>query len=99
MTDDTKARILRLIDQHLCIDASQIATAQQRAPEALKLSEIGADSLDVIELTMAIEEEFNIEITDDEADPFTDIEGPDQRPLSDLIELVDRKRAAVGASA
>jgi acyl carrier protein len=42
--------------------------AEQVTPEASFIDDLGADSLDTVELVMAFEEEFNIEIPDEEAE-------------------------------
>jgi len=57
--------------------------------------DLGADSIDLIGLTMEIEEEFAIEITDDEAARAMGEHG--DQPLSELVNLVDRKLAEVRA--
>ncbi len=49
----------------------------------LRLKEVGLDSLDIVEIVMACEDEFGIEI-DVEADPQT---------VADFVELVDKARA------
>lgn len=41
-------------------------------PEASFVEDLGADSLDTVELVMALEEEFDIEIPDEEAEKITD---------------------------
>ena len=52
--------IIRLLSEQLGVDTSEIS-------EHSKLSgDLGADSLDVVEMTMALEEEFDIPETDDE---------------------------------
>jgi acyl carrier protein len=52
-------------------------------PEASIVSDLGADSLDVVEISMALEKEFDIEISDD------DIEST--KTLRDLERLIDEK--------
>ena len=42
-------------------------------PEANLLDDLGADSLDVVELVMALEEEFDVEIPDDDAEKITTV--------------------------
>jgi acyl carrier protein len=42
-------------------------------PEAHFIDDLGADSLDTVELVMAFEEEFNIEIPDDDAQQITTV--------------------------
>ena len=44
------------------------ATAAEIVPEASFIDDLGADSLDIVELVMAMEEEFDIEIPDDDAE-------------------------------
>jgi acyl carrier protein len=52
--------------------------------EARLVEDLRADSLDVVELTMAFEEEFNIEIADDEADGWT--------TAGDVLRTIEGKR-------
>lgn len=47
---------------------------------------LGCDSLDVVELVMTVEENFNVEITDDEAEPLN------EGTVQDLVDLIDAKR-------
>ena len=47
--------------------------AEQVTPEASFIEDLGADSLDTVELVMAFEEEFGAEIPDEEAEKFTDV--------------------------
>ena len=48
-------------------------TKQELAPEASFIDDLGADSLDIVELVMAMEEEFDIEIPDDDAEKIQTI--------------------------
>jgi len=59
-----EARITRILHEHLGAPVSKIT------PAAKLMKDLGADSLDFVELTMAMEEEFAIEITDDECDQW-----------------------------
>ncbi len=43
-------------------------SADQVTPEAKFVEDLGADSLDTVELVMALEEEFDVEVPDDEAE-------------------------------
>jgi acyl carrier protein len=88
---DTQPRLEKLIDVHLDADSAALAQAQGREWGDLKpVEDLRADSLDMVELVMAIEEDFGIEITDEEADPHCD-----GAPLAQLVELIDRKREKV----
>jgi acyl carrier protein len=49
-------------------------TGQQLSPTATFTSDLGLDSLDAVEVVMAIEEEFGIEIPDAEADEITTVQ-------------------------
>ncbi len=47
--------------------------AEQVTPEAKFIEDLGADSLDTVELVMAFEEEFNIEVPDEDAEKLTTV--------------------------
>lgn len=53
--------VKRILVEHLGVDETKVT------PDATLVDDLGADSLDMVELTMAFEEEFSIEIPDDEA--------------------------------
>ena len=67
-TGDTKDRIIGIIANQLGIDHGDIT------PEASVVDDLGADSLDVVELIMALEEEFNLEIPDEEAEKIKNVQ-------------------------
>jgi len=48
-------------------------TKEELAPNASFIDDLGADSLDIVELVMAMEEEFDIEIPDDDAEKIQTI--------------------------
>ncbi len=56
------ARVRELIVEKLGVSEDQIT------PEAHFIDDLGADSLDTVELVMALEEEFDVEIPDEEAE-------------------------------
>ena len=49
-------------------------TAEEVKPEASFVEDLGADSLDTVELVMALEEEFDTEIPDEEAEKITTVQ-------------------------
>ena len=55
-------KVKEIIVEQLGVDASEVTI------EAKFIEDLGADSLDTVELVMALEEEFEIEIPDDEAE-------------------------------
>lgn len=59
--ENFEARARELVADKLGIDAAKIT------PNASFIEDLGADSLDSVELVMALEEEFGIEIADDDA--------------------------------
>lgn len=59
---DARDKIIKIIKEQLNVKESEIKL------EASFVDDLGADSLDTVELLMAIEEEFGIEIPDEDAD-------------------------------
>ena len=59
--------VKEVIVQQLSVDAAQVK------PEAEFVKDLGADSLDVVELVMALEEKFDIEIPDEQAEKITTV--------------------------
>ena len=55
-------RVKNIIVEQLGVNADQVT------PAAKFIEDLGADSLDTVELIMALEEEFNIEVPDDQAE-------------------------------
>ena len=62
MSDDIKNKIKKIVADHLGIDEEKVTE------EASFIDDLGADSLDTVELVMAFEEEFGCEIPDDAAE-------------------------------
>ncbi len=56
------------------IVAEQLGVKEEIANEASFVDDLGADSLDTVELVMALEEEFECEIPDDEAEKITTVQ-------------------------
>ena len=60
--NDVEEQVKKIVVEHLGIDESKVI------PEAKFIDDLGADSLDTVELVMAFEEKFGIEIPDDAAE-------------------------------
>jgi acyl carrier protein len=60
-------RVKEIIVEQLGVNAEQVV------PEAKFVEDLGADSLDTVELVMALEEEFGAEIPDEEAEKLTTV--------------------------
>lgn len=59
---DIAARVKKIVIEHLGVDEAKVTD------EARFVDDLGADSLDTVELVMAFEEEFSVEIPDDAAE-------------------------------
>jgi acyl carrier protein len=62
MADDSQQKVIDLIVDQLGVDADNVT------PDAHFIDDLGADSLDTVELVMAFEEEFDLEIPDEDAE-------------------------------
>jgi acyl carrier protein len=60
-------KVKQIIVDQLGVDEGEVA------PEASFTDDLGADSLDIVELVMAFEEEFGIEIPDEEAEKISNV--------------------------
>jgi len=61
------SKVKEITGEQLGVDESQIT------PDAKFVDDLGADSLDTVELVMALEEEFDLEISDEEAEKLTTV--------------------------
>ncbi|HEV8432715.1 MAG TPA: acyl carrier protein [Thermoanaerobaculia bacterium] len=73
-------RVKSIIVEQLGVDAEEVT------PEASFVEDLGADSLDTVELIMAFEEEFGVEISDDEAEKI--------RKVKDAVEYIEKHTKA-----
>ena len=71
-------RLIEIIAKHLGVDEDNVT------PDASFMEDLGADSLDTVELVMALEEEFDLEIPDSDAEKIQTV----QDALSYLDEHV-----------
>lgn len=61
-------KVQEIIVEQLSVDADQVT------PEASFTEDLGADSLDIVELVMALEEEFGIEIPDEDSEKIATVQ-------------------------
>ena len=61
-------KVKNIVIDHLGVDADKVVL------EASFIEDLGADSLDTVELVMALEEEFECEIPDEEAEKITSVQ-------------------------
>jgi acyl carrier protein len=61
-------KVKHIIVEQLGVDEEEVK------PEATFVDDLGADSLDVVELVMALEEEFGIEISDEDAEKLVSVQ-------------------------
>ena len=70
-------RVKSIIVEQLGVDAEEVN------PEASFVEDLGADSLDTVELIMAFEEEFGVEISDDEAEKI--------KKVKDAVDYIEKR--------
>jgi acyl carrier protein len=77
---DTAERVKKIVVEHLGVDADKVTES------ASFIDDLGADSLDTVELVMAFEEEFGVEIPDDAAETILTV--------GDAVKYIDKASAA-----
>ena len=65
---DIEARVKKIIAEQLGVEESQVTA------EKSFVADLGADSLDTVELVMALEDEFEMEIPDEQAEKITTVQ-------------------------
>lgn len=73
---DTEERVKKIVVEHLGVDADKVTEG------ASFIDDLGADSLDTVELVMAFEEEFGVEIPDDAAETILTV--------GDAVKYIDK---------
>ena len=68
MSEDVSSKVKKIVADHLGIDEAKVTE------ESSFIDDLGADSLDTVELVMAFEEKFGIEIPDDAAETILTIQ-------------------------
>src|SRR5690348_17900968 len=75
---ETADRVKKIVVEHLGVEPDKVTE------DASFIDDLGADSLDIVELVMAFEEEFGVEIPDDAAEKITTVR--------DAIEYIDQNK-------
>ena len=77
MTKDVSSKVKKMVAEHLGVEEVKVTD------EANFIDDLGADSLDTVELVMAFEEEFGSEISDNEAEKILTV--------GDAIKFIESK--------
>ena len=77
MEDDVASKVKKIVADHLGIEEAKVTE------QASFIDDLGADSLDTVELVMAFEEEFGSEISDSEAEKILTV--------GDAIKFIENK--------
>ncbi|MCI5221978.1 MAG: acyl carrier protein [Candidatus Electrothrix sp. AR4] len=72
-------KMVEIIEEQLSVDKEKVV------PGAAFVDDLGADSLDLVELIMAMEEEFDVEIPDEDAEKIATVQ--------DAIDYIDKIQA------
>ena len=76
---DIAERVKKIVIEHLGVEEAKVT------PEASFVDDLGADSLDTVELVMAFEEAFGVEIPEDAAEKIATVK--------DAIEFIEKQKA------
>jgi acyl carrier protein len=79
MAGDVGSRVQEIISEQLGVAADQVT------PEASFIEDLGADSLDIVELVMALEEEYGMEISDEDAEKI--------RTVKDVVDYIEAHKS------
>ena len=78
MSDDIAERVATIVTNQLDVDKEKVK------PEASFINDLGADSLDIVELVMELEEEFDMSIPDEDAEKI--------RTVGEAIEYIQSNK-------
>jgi acyl carrier protein len=79
VSEDIERKVVEIVCKQLDVDQEKIK------PETSFINDLGADSLDVVELVMEFEEAFNLSIPDEDAEKI--------RTVGDVIEYIKKNQA------
>ena len=77
---ETADRVKKIVVEHLGVEPDKVTE------DASFIDDLGADSLDIVELVMAFEEEFGVEIPDDQAETIVTV--------GDAVKFLEKAAAA-----
>ncbi|MBA5727067.1 acyl carrier protein [Bombella sp. TMW 2.2559] len=80
MSNEIADKVKKIVVEHLGVEEDQVK------PDASFIDDLGADSLDTVELVMAFEEAFSVEIPEDAAEKIATV--------NDAIEYITKQKAA-----
>lgn len=78
MAGSVEDRVKEIICEQLGVSADEVT------PQASFIEDLGADSLDLVELVMALEEEYGMEISDEDAEKI--------RTVNDVLEYINKQK-------
>jgi acyl carrier protein len=77
--EKVETKVREIISEQLGVSVDQVT------PEASFIEDLGADSLDIVELVMALEEEYGMEISDEEAEKI--------RTVRDVVNYIESHKS------
>ncbi|MGH7949787.1 MAG: acyl carrier protein [Candidatus Binataceae bacterium] len=79
MASPVETKVREIICEQLGVSEDEVS------PEASFIEDLGADSLDIVEMVMALEEEFGIEISDEDAEKI--------RTVKDVVAFIEAHKS------